>query len=139
MKPLSPTLKSIARHILSISWSSLLDTISMLITGTGLTAFLALLALIYIGSPLTVQITAPSGQILLSSTSEIVKFFWEWAALCIGGWLFCMGIYMSVTGHLILMTRTFQAMDAAFSDLIRHVPALTRLARLARMRKERKG
>lgn len=136
MKPLSPTLKSIARHIGTISWNGLLDTISMLITGAGLGVLLTLIALSASDTPFMVQITDAAGTTLYGP-KKLTFLLQTCAAIGLGVWLPSVAVFMALTGRFIFMTRTFQAMDAAFADLIQNVPALARLARLARMRKAR--
>lgn len=136
MKPLSPTQKSIARHIGGISWSGLLDTISMLITGAGLGVLLTLTALSASGTQPMVQITDAAGTTLYGP-KELTFLLRTCAAIGLGVWLPSVGVFMALTGRFIFMSRMATAMDAAFADLIQHVPALARLARRARMRKAR--
>lgn len=136
MKPLSPTLKSIARHIGTISWSGLLDTGSLFIKGAGLGVLLTLIALYANGTPFMVQITDAAGTTLYGP-KELTFLLQRCADIGLVVWLLSVGVFMALTGRFIFMSRVTTAMDAAFADLIQHVPALARLARLARMRKER--
>lgn len=136
MKTLSPSLISIARHTGAISWSVLLDTAGMLIKGTGLAVLLALIALLYSDAPLTVQVTSPSGRTLLGTTPELILILRKLAAVGIGLWLLCIGLFMALTGRFVFMSRTFAAISAAASDLLRHGPGLARRARLRTERQD---
>ncbi|GAB3129310.1 hypothetical protein [Novispirillum itersonii] len=138
MKPLSPTLKSIARHTAAISWNGLLDTISILITGAGLGVLLTLIGLQANDIPLIVQITDTSGTTVLGPT-EPVSLLWRCAVAGTGIWLLWSGVFSALTGRVIFMPRLTAAIGAVFIDLIQHVPALARLARRVRMHTERKN